>query len=159
MVEKKFSADIGTVFDLLTNAKWLEQRSLDLGELSAAVKIKKSAKGTQVSMKRRVSRNLPALIAKVLSPETDMTLEQGFSPDNDGYSGSLTLELAGQPVKIGGDFELQVSGKGCVYRIEHHAKCSVPLIGGAIEKYALSEVDQGCLDELDYLAAYLKKHK
>jgi hypothetical protein len=159
MVEKKFTADIASVFALLTNPRWLEQRSLDLGELAATAKVKKSAKGVHLSMQRRIRRNLPALIAKVLSTETDMTIEQGFVNGDEGYSGSLTLELAGQPVKIGGDFTLTPASKGCIYRIQHTAKCSVPLIGGTIEKFAVSEVDKGCLDELDYLANYLKKHK
>lgn len=157
MVEKKFSASIDVVYDLLTNAKWLEQRSLDLGELSAAVKAKKTAKGAQLTMKRRIKRDLPAIVAKVLKDESDMTIEEQWAPDDDGHSGSLTIELAGQPVKLSAEFSLAPSGKGCVYSIQHKAKCGVPLIGGAIEKFALGEVEKGASDELEYLAKHLKK--
>jgi hypothetical protein len=155
----KFSAPVATVYGLLTNAKWLEQRCLDLGEISASIKVKTSAKGAAIVMHRRIRRDLPALIAKVLSDETDMSIDEHLTPDGEGYSGTLSLSLAGQPVKITAELSLTPAGKGCVYRIQHTAKCSVPLIGGKIEKFAIGEVESGCIDELDYLAKALKKHK
>lgn len=159
MVELKFSAATDKTYALLTQAKWLEQRCLDLGEISASVKVKHAAKGASITMQRRIRRDLPALVAKVLSTETDMTIEEHWVPDGDGYSGSLTLSLAGQPVKVEADFSLMPAGKGCVYHIQHKARCSVPLIGGMIEKFALGELESGCADELDYLAKALKKRK
>lgn len=159
MVELKFSAATDKVYALLTEAKWLEQRCLELGEISASVKVKHTAKGAAIVMQRRIRRDLPALVAKVLSTETDMTIDEHWAADGDGYSGSLTLALAGQPVKVAADFSLMPAGKGCIYRIQHKAKSSVPLIGGMVEKFALSEVESGCADELDYLAKALKKHK
>lgn len=159
MVELKFSAATDKVYAMLTDAKWLEQRCLELGEISASVKVKHTAKGAAIIMQRRIRRDLPALIAKVLSTETDMTIDESWLADGDGYSGSLTLSLAGQPVKVTADFSLMPAGKGCVYHIQHKAKCSVPLIGGVIEKFAIGEVESGCADELDYLAKALKKRK
>ena len=35
----------------------------------------------------------------------------------------------------------------------------VPFIGAVVEKFVISETEQGCADELDYLADYLKKNK
>jgi hypothetical protein len=159
VVELKFSAATDKVYAMLTDAKWLEQRCLELGEISASVKVKHTAKGAAIIMQRRIRRDLPALIAKVLSTETDMTIDESWLADGDGYSGSLTLSLAGQPVKVTADFSLMPAGKGCVYHIQHKAKCSVPLIGGVIEKFAIGEVESGCADELDYLAKALKKRK
>jgi len=60
---------------------------------------------------------------------------------------------------VTGDFELVPDGKGCIYRIEHHAKANVPLIGGVVAKFAVGQADQGCADELSYLADQLKKTK
>ena len=157
MVDKKYAATPEAVFALLTNAKWLEQRCLDLGELSASVKAKKTAKGAQLTMVRRIRRDLPSLVAKVLKAETDMTIEEQWTHDGDGYAGSLTIELAGQPVKLSGEFTLKAAGKGSVYSIRHAAKCGVPLIGGAVEKFALGQVEAGCADELEYLVGHLKK--
>jgi len=33
----------------------------------------------------------------------------------------------------------------------------VPLIGGVVEKFILGQTEQGCADELDYLAKFVEK--
>lgn len=159
-MEQKYAASADKVFTLLTDPKWLEARGQALGELSTSVKAKKSAGSVTLSMKRRVKRDLPSLVAKVLSPESDLVFEETWgAPTEAGRSGTLTMEAIGQPVKMSATFELSPAGKGCVYRITHTCKCSVPFIGGAVEKFALGQVESGCADELAYLAEFLKTHK
>lgn len=158
-VEKKFNAPVDKVFALLTDPKWLEARSLAIGELSASVKAKKAASGVTLIMKRRVHRELNAMISKVLSPDSDIEFEEKWATDGDRRTGNLTLQIVGKPITVTGDFELAPDGKGCVYRIQHHAKVKIPLIGGMVEKFVLGQTEQGCSDELDYLSDYLKKNK
>jgi hypothetical protein len=159
-MEQKYNAPVDKVFSLLTDPKWLEARSLALGELSASVKAKKGGGGVALTMKRRVRRELPGLIAKVMSPESDLMFEETWSSEADGgRTGTLTMDAVGQPVKMTAQFELAPAGKGCVYRITHKCKSSVPLIGGAVEKFALGQVEKGCADEFGYLVDYLKKNK
>ena len=62
-MEKKYSASVDKVYALLIDAKWLEARCLALGELSASCKTRKTP-SVQVTMKRRVRRELPAIVAK-----------------------------------------------------------------------------------------------
>jgi hypothetical protein len=155
-MEQKYNAPIDQVYTLLTDARWLEARSLALGELSAKVKVRKSAKGAAISMTRRVKRDLPALVAKVLSSESDLQFEEHWTKDGDGYTGTLAMDIVGQPVKMTAAFSLQPAGKGCVYRIEHHAKCSIPLLGGPVARFAQGQIEQGCADEFAYLVAQLK---
>jgi hypothetical protein len=159
-MEQKYSATIDKVFALLTDPKWLEARCLALGELSAKVKAKKSAGGVALSMTRRAKRELPALVAKVLPSESDLQFEEVWRRGDDGgYTGTLAMDVVGQPVKMSAEFELAPAGKGCVYRIEHHTKCSIPLLGGPVAKFAQGQVEQGCADEFAYLVDYLKKNK
>ena len=160
-MEQKYSADPEKVFALLTDAKWLEARCLELGELSATVKAKKAAGGVTLSMKRRVRRELSGIVAKVISPESELVFEEKWSaPDDEGVrTGSLSIEAVGQPVRVTAEFELMPSGKGSVYRIFHKTKASVPLIGGAIEKFVQGQIEQGCADEFAYTVAWLKKNK
>lgn len=158
MVEKKLAASVDKAYALLTDAKWLETRCLALGELSAVCKTKKSP-SVVVTMKRRVKRELNALISKVLNPESDIELEERWSAEGKGHKGTLTLQIVGKPITVTGEFELVADGKGCVYRIQHQAKVKVPLIGGVVEKFVLGQTEQGCADELDYLADFVKKNK
>ncbi len=155
-MEQKYNAPIEQVFALLTDPKWLEARSLALGELSAKVKSKKAGKGVALSMTRRARRELPALVAKVLPAESDLQFEETWTPAEGGYDGMLTMDIVGQPVKMTAEFTLEATGKGCLYSIEHATKCSIPLVGGAVAKFALQQIQQGCAAEFKYLADYLK---
>jgi hypothetical protein len=157
-MEQKYGAPMDKVYALLTDPKWLEARCLDVGELSASVKAKKKGGGVVLTMKRRVRRELPGMLAKVMSPESDLLFEETWSAEQDGSrSGTLTMEAVGQPVKMSATFELSAAGKGCVYRITHKCKSSVPLIGSLVEKFAQEQVEKGCADEFRYLVSYLKK--
>lgn len=159
-MEQKYNAPINKVYALLTDPKWLEARSLAVGELSAKVKAKKSAKSVSLSMTRRVKRELPALVAKVLPAESDLQFEETWQPDGDGgYSGTLTMDIVGQPVKMNAVFTLKPAGKGCTYEVEHQTKCSIPLVGGPVAKFAQGQIEQGCADEFAYLVDHLKKNK
>jgi uncharacterized protein YndB with AHSA1/START domain len=160
-MEQKYPAPVQKVFDLLTDPKWLEERSAALGELRAKVKAKQSGGGVTLSMHRRVRRDLPGLLAKVLKPESDLVFEEIWSAagDDGARTGTLAMDAIGQPVKMSAEFELVPAGQGCVYRIKHTCKSSVPLVGGAVEKFALGQVESGCADEFAYLVAYLKNHK
>jgi hypothetical protein len=159
-MEQKYNAPIHTVFALLTDPKWLEVRGLALGELSAQVKAKKSAQGVQISMTRRVKRELPALVAKVLPSESTLQFAEIWATvDGGGYAGTLSMEIEGQPVRMNAHFSLEPAGKGCVYRIEHRTKCSIPLLGGTVARFAQGQVEQGCADEFAYLLNDLKARK
>ena len=160
-MEQKYSAPIDQVFTLLTDPRWLQERSAAIGELSAKVKAKKSGGGVTLTMNRRVKRDLPGLVAKVLSSEADLIFEEVWSAAGDGgaRTGTLSMEAMGQPVKMTATFELAPAGKGCVYRITHKCKSSVPLIGGVVEKFAQGQVEAGCADEFAFLVSYLKSRK
>lgn len=158
MVELKLAASVDKAYALLIDPKWLEARCLALGELSANCKTKK-APSVVVTMKRRVRRELNAIISKVLNPESDIELVEHWQAEGKGHKGQLTLQIVGKPITVTGDFELVPEGKGCVYRIQHHAKVNVPLIGSVVAKFVLGQTEQGCADELAYLAESLKKHK
>lgn len=160
-MEQKYVATIDKVFALLTEPKWLQDRSAALGELSAKVNSRKCDGGVTLTMNRRVKRELPGLVAKVLSAESDLVFEEVWSAAGDGEarSGTLVMEAMGQPVRMTAKFELVPAGKGCVYRITHSCKARVPLIAGVVEKFALGQIEAGCADEFAYLVAYLKSHK
>jgi hypothetical protein len=156
-MEQKYAAPMDQVFALLTDPAWLEARCLALGELSAKVKVKKSAKSVTVQMTRRVKRALPALVAKVLPEESDMVLEETWTAADGGWDGMMTMKLVGQPLSMSAEFTLEGAGKQSLYCIEHEAKCSIPLVGGAVTKFAQAQIEEGCAKEFKYLVNYLKQ--
>lgn len=158
-MEQRYSAPIEQVFGLLTDPKWLEARSRALGELSSKVKTRKTGKGVSVSMMRHVKCDLPVRVAKVLPAELDLQFEEAWTPAEAGFHGAYSMEILNQPVKATAEFTLESNGKGCVYRILHHAKCKIPLLGGAAARYVQAHVETSCAAEFAYLVDWLKTHK
>lgn len=156
-MQVKFSAPIDAVYAAFTDPEFLEQRSLDLGELSADCKVKKAGSGHAVTMKRKVERELPSFLARLFNPVQQIVIEEKWSDDGDGgKEATYLLTVTGQPVEVSATISLRPAGKGCVYEISHRAKARIPLIGGQIERFVLGQTEAGCKDELDYMASELK---
>jgi len=154
----KYNAPLETVYAALTDPKFLKERCLALGELSADCRVRKLAHGHAVTMKREVKRELPSFLAKLFHPVQTIVIEERWSDGEDGGKrATYKLEVNGQPVEVAADISLKPSGKSCVYEIEHRCKARIPFIGGQIEKFVLGQTEAGCKDELDYLASALKK--
>ena len=156
-MQVKFNAPLDSVYAALTDPKFLEERCLELGELSANCKVRKLAHGHAVTMKREVKRELPSFLSKLFNPVQTIVIEERWSDDEDGKTATYKLEVTGQPVEVTADIALRPAGKGCVYEIEHRCKARFPLIGGQIERFVLGQTEAGCKDELEYLVAALKK--
>lgn len=154
----KYNAPLETVYSVLTDPRFLEQRSADLGEISAHCKVRKAGQGHAVTMKREVRRELPSFLSALFNPVQTIVIEERWGDDGDGgKQATYRLEVVGQPVEVTADISLKPAGKGCVYEIEHRCKARIPFIGGKIESFVLGQTEQGCKDELDYLAKSLKK--
>jgi Protein of unknown function (DUF2505) len=157
MIEKKIGAPVSKIYELLVNPNWLEKRCMDLGDLSAKVTAKKTTKGAHVQMRREMHREVSGVVGKVLHKQGTLASDETWVSIVGGYSGTMNIELVGLPVKITATFTLTADGKGSKYVIDHKPKCSVPLIGGTVERFVLGELVKGVGDELDYLAKATKK--
>ena len=149
-VRYEFAGDVETVFRLLTNREFLVQRSKDLGERSAGCEIEEAGETTRVIQEREIERELPSFLAKLFSSRQQVKTREEWRRSGDGYAGSFSWEIVGQPVQIKGRFTLKPADGGCLYRGKHDVKVNLPLIGGRAEKYALSEAEKSLLRELEY---------
>lgn len=147
----EFEHDAQSVFNLLTDPDFLVDRCLDLGELEASCEVEEKGDVTVISLTRKLTRDLPRFLAKMMDPEQTMHMTEKWQSDGEGgWNGNYTFEMEGQPVIIRASFELYPTDAGCCYSIEHDVTAKIPLIGGKIEKYIGGQVDDGCTDELDY---------
>jgi len=92
-MEFKFDAPAGRVFALLTDARFLQERCLAIGDISAECKVKKGS-GPVVTMKREARRELPSVLAKLFNPVSKFTIEEHWSGDDqDGRTGTYLFEI------------------------------------------------------------------
>jgi aryl carrier-like protein len=148
----EFEHDAESVFNLLTDPDFLVDRCLALGELEASCEIEEQGEKTVISLTRKLQRDLPAFLARMMDSVQVMHLTEKWQADGEGgWSGDYTFEVEGQPVTIGATFELYPTDDGCCYSIEHRASAKIPLVGRRVEKFILGQAEQGCTAELEYL--------
>lgn len=150
-VTMQFDQDLDTVWARLQDPDFRVERSLALGELSADCEIEDFGDSLTVAMEREVSRELPSVLAKVFNPKQTLNFQEEWQADGDGWSGTMQITIKGQPVVISAEMALQPQGDGCEYRVSHRCKAKIPLVGGKVEKFVLSQTDDGAVAELDYL--------
>jgi len=154
-VSLQFEQDLETVWNRLQDPDFRVERSLALGELSADCEIEDHGDTLTVYMTREVTRELPSVLAKVFNPKQTLKFVEEWQADGDGWSGTIQITVDGQPVVLSAEMSLQPKGSGCEYRVSHRCKAKIPLVGGKVEKFVLSQTDSGAVDELNYLKSDL----
>lgn len=155
-MKAQFKASPERVYALLTDAQFLVDRCLAVGELEVDCDIEEHDDLTEIKLSRLVSRDLPGFISKLFDSRQTLKMREEWQQDSDdSWSGSYVINVQNQPVTITADFQLCSADDGCCYTIEHKVKSKVPLIGGRISKYILAETRRGCAAELEYLREQL----
>jgi hypothetical protein len=155
-IEYKFRASVNKVFARLSDAEYLVNRCLALGELSADCTIEEDDDETVISMTRRVERSLPSFLSRMFDTRQTVELIERWTGRGNSRQGSYTLRVVGQPVTVAAQMRLKSEpGGGCSYHITHTAKANIPLIGKRVESFIITQTEAGARAELDHLAKSL----
>jgi len=156
-IEYRFKAGADKVFDRLTDADFLVDRCLALGELSADCTVEEEDDEVVITLTREVERNLPAFLSRIFDSRQTVEMVERWNTRGATLEGRFTLKVEGQPVTVEAVMTLEPEGKGgCVYSVEHSAKASIPLIGRRVESFIIGQTEAGARAELDYLAKALR---
>lgn len=147
----RFTQSADKVFELMTDPDFLVERCIALGEASAECEVEDEGSKTFVQMKRVVSRDLPAALARVFNPQQTLSVAEEWQTIGANRVGKSVFKVEGHPVVVNAKFKLAPDGKGCVYSVEHTAKVGIPLLGGTIERFILSQTSDGINKEIDFL--------
>jgi hypothetical protein len=150
-----YEYDVDTIHELLTDPQFLVERSLAIGELGADCEIEDEGETTVINLEREVERELPSILAKIFDPIQVLDMTERWRESGDGWTGDWTIQVRGQPVTIMGEFALAPTAAGCRYTVSHSVKARVPLVARQVEKYILSQTQDGARQELQYTADYL----
>lgn len=150
-VKCKISRDINEVWAVLCDPDFRVERSVALGELSAECDVEEDGSTAKIHMVREVVRELPSVLAKIFNPKQTLEFVENWRACDNGWEGEISIEVKGQPVDLSATMSLLATGEGCEYTVSHRCKAKIPLVGGKVEKFILSQTDSGALDELNYL--------
>ena len=154
-IEYELESEAAEVFALLTDADFLTERLIALGEDPPEVKVKKKGKGVEITLKRVKHLDLPAVAAKIIGGDQKFAMTETWQPSDDGWEGEYLIEVIGVPASIAAEIELFDTDEGCVYRITHKPQVKVPLVGKKLQQILMKETEQGCDEEIDYLVEAL----
>lgn len=143
------------VFGLLTDKKFLAERLEAVGEDKPVIKVSKKGKRVEIQLNRAARRELPKVAAKLIGSVQKFMMKEAWQPEGDGWSGNYLIEFEGVPGSVAADFELYPTDDGCIYRITHNPSVTLPIVGKTLEKILVSQVEDGCDAEIDYLAEVL----
>ena len=154
-IEYEFEHPVQRVFGLLTNKKFLAERLEAVGEDPSVINISKKGGKVEIKLNRASRRDLPKVAAKLVGSVQKFSMNESWQPDGDGWLGNYLIEFEGVPGSIAADFELYPTADGCVYSITHNPSVKIPIVGKTLEKILVSQVEDGCDAEIDYLAEVL----
>ncbi|CAA0087196.1 Uncharacterised protein [Zhongshania aliphaticivorans] len=147
----KYKNNIDEVWAILCDPDFRVERSLALGELSAECEVEEDGDEVCIRMVREVTRELPSVLAKIFNPKQTLEFVERWRACDKGWEGELAISIKSQPVELSAKVSLLEVAGGCEYSVSHRCKAKIPLVGGKVEKFVLSQTDAGAKDELDYL--------
>ncbi|MCY4045450.1 MAG: DUF2505 domain-containing protein [Cellvibrionales bacterium] len=145
-----FNHSADNVFDAFTDPDFLVDRALALGELSAEVEIEETDTTSTIKMRREVIRDLPKFLAKLFDPKQVLNVEERWTKSGNDYKGQSEFTVEGQPVLVKTKTTLTSTPDGCEFSIDYDAKAKIPLVGGKVEKFIISNCLEGTQKELEY---------
>lgn len=155
-IEHHFKANTERVFSLLTNADYLVQRSLALGELSADCTVEDDGEQVVITLMREVERAMPAFLAPLFHNDQTLEIVERWSIRGATRLGHAVLTVRGQPVTIESDLKLHAeSASECRYSVNFTVRAEIPLIGRRVESFFLGQTEATARAELEYLASVL----
>jgi len=154
-IDYEFGHAVERVFELLTDKKFLAERLEAVGEDPPLIKMSKKGNKVEIQLERAARRDLPKVAAKLIGSVQKFNMRESWQPDGDGWSGNYLIEFEGVPGSVAADFELYPTDDGCVYSITHKPSVKMPLVGKTLEKILVSQVEDGCDAEIDYLVEAL----
>ncbi len=154
-LEFTFSHSPQDVFELFCDPDFLVDRSMALGELSADAEIEEDGSTVTIAMRREVTRDLPKVLAKVFDPKQILNMKEEWQQIGDSYIGKSAFTVEGQPVEVKTEMTLKPTDQGSIFSISYKAKAKIPLVGGKVEKFIISNCIEGTQKEMEFTAEKL----
>lgn len=138
-----YSAPVEDVFTMLATEVFQVSKCRATGALNQHVAIEHNGSSAVILTKRTMpTKKFPDFL-KSLVGETLLIVQRDIwgAPDAaGGRRGTIVVEVEGAPIRLQGTLALTPTGDRCREDIAGDMKCSIPLLGGRIEKAALPAV-------------------
>ncbi|HEY5247217.1 MAG TPA: DUF2505 domain-containing protein [Dermatophilaceae bacterium] len=134
-----YAATPDEVFAMLVDEDFQNHKCAATGALRHTVSIsEREGRTLVVSIRDMPSHGFPAFVKTMVGATLAVTETQDWGPaDAEGSRyGTLTVAIAGAPVRLEATLALTPGGEGSLENIEGNLKAAIPLLGGKVEQAA-----------------------
>lgn len=111
----------------------------------------------RIRIERQVPLDVPGVLKKVVPASTRVLNEETW--DLDRRTGRIRVEPQGVPVSLECSTSMRDEGQGCVVIYAWEVKARVPLIGGALEKFVITDTDRYARRETEVAITLLDAYR
>ncbi len=125
------------------------------------VEEKVTAKTLDLTLRRKVEMDVPAVAKKFVSPVNTVTSSDHWEARDDGtYGGGFTVDIKGVPADSHGTTDLRATGDAsCDYTITLELKVKVPLVGEKIANALKGQLENQVREEFVAAEGWLASAK
>ncbi len=154
--DQKFEQDVDAIYASYIDKDFIKAKLEAAGDRNVKVKIKRDGEKVKVVTTREVKTNPPGFLKRFLKPWNKLTQTEVWKGSEGGpYKAKIQIETEGLPIEIFVKVKLEGKKKGgSAVDISTDLDCSVPLIGGKIEKVVGAESSRGLKRDLRYVAEH-----
>ena len=144
--QARFPAPAAVVLRMFTDRAF-HTRKLDAMGLKNYEVLEHAAKGDEfrIRIRRKVPMQAPAMVKKFVGAESTVVNEERWNRAKG--SGSVLVEPVGMPLEMSCATSVKDEGAGCVVRYDWTINAKVPLVGGALEKFVVSDLEKRAGEE------------
>ena len=111
----------------------------------------------RIKIDRRVPLQAPGIVKKVVPAETRVVNEERWTVAS--KTGRVKVEPQGIPVNISCTASMKDEGGGCVVTYNWEINATVPLIGGALEKFIIGDMEKKAAEETQIAITLLPDYR
>jgi len=111
----------------------------------------------RIKILRQVPMQAPALVKKFIPAESTVINEERWNIKN--KTGAVLVEPRGMPLQLSCITALRDQGKACVVSFDWTIQAKVPLLGGALEKFVVADMEKRAAEETDIAIGLLDDYR
>ncbi|MBO0841311.1 MAG: DUF2505 domain-containing protein [Sciscionella sp.] len=155
-----FSNAAKTVYAAFIDAGYLRDKLAALGGPGAQLlAIEHTADGASYHTQHSIdSRSLPSAVRAVLNRDFTIDRKEVWRAGGDGFSGTVSVTIAGMPGQLDGTLALADDADGSRYAIRGEISVPIPLVGGKIEESVGTQITRLLAAETQFTEKWLADH-
>ena len=155
-----YDADPVTVFAMLADEQFIVHKSTQSGSLKVEAAVEEDGDGVRIVNNRVMPAKVPGFVKRFLGDNIPLNETQTWTPaaEDGSREADFAVDFNGQPISFSGTISLRPENGGTAVETKGPIKCTVPLVGGRIEKFAAEWISRYLNKEQRVAAQWLADH-